>query len=415
MLPSSTLSSFSFLLEASPTPIYRRITDAYQQTFTQQGYAVTYFEPHQYTDLANAVAAFRELLQAQVATHLLLFDNSQIPLLVHPDGHFLLEEFAGHLVFLHHDNLANSLVKLGGSQATKVLDLWQRLKHRSSHFCLESTNCLDLQALGMTRCYPIVHGSEFTPLDRPPTYDYDVSFVGHVLPSIELIFPEFEPLPYSHRLAQSLWSRLVRLDHACDRDAIAYASQVSHSTNPLFITHKFAYLHALGLLSLPLRGELLKRLNPEFAIAIIGGDPSYLHGSKTQHQLTGQHISYRSATPDYTETATIYHQSKINLNITSTQFDHAVNNRVVDVAAIGGFILTDWKSDLPRLTQVSEAISYRSLEELNDKIAYYLERPTERQEIADQLHQDLQASCTYDRVIEDLIETLLPPQISDGS
>lgn len=405
--------SLSFLLEASPTPIYRRMTDAYQQTLTRQGYAVTYFKPHQCPDLATAIAAFRELLQAQEVTHLLLFDNSQIPLLVHPDGHFILEEFAGHLVFLHHDNLANSLVKLGGAQAARILDLWQRIKHRSSHFCLEYTNCLDLQALGISRCYPIGHGSEFAYVRESPDYHYEISFVGHVLPSVELVFPEFEPLPYSHRLAQSFWSRLVRLDHACDRDALTYASQICDPADPLFITHKFAYLHALGLLSTSFRGELLKRLHPEFAIAIIGGDPSYLHGSSTQHQLTGQNISYQSATPDYTETATIYHCSKINLNITSTQFDTAVNNRVVDVAAIGGFILTDWKSDLPRFTQVSEAISYRSIEELNDKIAYYLDRPSERQEIADQLHQDLQITCTYDRVIDELIKKLSAPQPSD--
>ena len=89
--------------------------------------------------------------------------------------------------------------------------------------------------------------------------------------------------------------------------------------------------------------------------------------------------------------AAIYRSSLISLNITALQFDQAVSNRVLDVAAAGGFPLTDWKGELGALTGVAEAISYRSLEELRHKMDYYghLDHRAERLEIATALQREV--------------------------
>ena len=79
------------------------------------------------------------------------------------------------------------------------------------------------------------------------------------------------------------------------------------------------------------------------------------------------------------------------------QFDQAVSNRILDVAAAGGFPLTDWKDELGAITAVAEAISYRSLEELRHKIDYYChpDHRAERLEIATTLQREVRERGDY--------------------
>ena len=74
-----------------------------------------------------------------------------------------------------------------------------------------------------------------------------------------------------------------------------------------------------------------------------------------------------------------YRETAININQTSLQMRDAVNQRVFDCPAAGGFLLTDNQPDLHEHFDVgAEAITYESLPELADKIGYYRERPEER-------------------------------------
>ena len=68
----------------------------------------------------------------------------------------------------------------------------------------------------------------------------------------------------------------------------------------------------------------------------------------------------------------IFAASKINLNISSAQLETAVNLRVFDVPACGGFLLNDWKEDLANLfDEQNELVIYHSKEELLDKIDFF--------------------------------------------
>lgn len=147
-------------------------------------------------------------------------------------------------------------------------------------------------------------------------------------------------------------------------------------------------------------------MDSNFNLAIVGGDPGYLSGLSAERKIESETITYYPPVVEYASTQNLYANCKINLNITSIQFDDAVVNRVIDVASVGGFILTDWKPDLCKLTSVSEQISYRSIEELNRKIIYYLTHEQERLAIAAQLHQDIREKCSYDNIIAALINRI---------
>ena len=94
----------------------------------------------------------------------------------------------------------------------------------------------------------------------------------------------------------------------------------------------------------------------DFDVDVIGGDASYLDNLTGTRQL--EHPGVHLHAPNHKDTNRIYAESKININITSIQFDSAIVNRVIDIAAVGGFVLTDWKEDLKEITSVYELISY---------------------------------------------------------
>ncbi|MCK5074896.1 MAG: glycosyltransferase family 1 protein, partial [Calditrichia bacterium] len=56
--------------------------------------------------------------------------------------------------------------------------------------------------------------------------------------------------------------------------------------------------------------------------------------------------------------------------------------RVFDVPAAGGFVLTDWKESLTDLFDVeNELATFKSIEEMNDKISFYYNNPDLRKKI----------------------------------
>jgi SAM-dependent methyltransferase len=176
-----------------------------------------------------------------------------------------------------------------------------------------------------------------------------------------------------------------------------------------FLGQKFFYISALNLVSPCFRGELFTRLMTRLTnldLDIFGGEPGYLHGYSSNKIIENKHVKYHPSNDNYLEAQYIYASSKINLNITSLQFDDAVVNRVIDVGAVGGFILTDWKPALQKLTSVHKEISYRTIDELSSKINYYLSHEEERLIVAEKLHQDISSQCTYSHLIKDIISKI---------
>ena len=83
------------------------------------------------------------------------------------------------------------------------------------------------------------------------------------------------------------------------------------------------------------------------------------------------------------EIVKIYQASKININVTKLMLKTAVNQRVFDVPACGGFLLTDYRGDLETLFQLDkEMVCYRGLDDLKQKVRYFLENPCERNDIS---------------------------------
>lgn len=84
-----------------------------------------------------------------------------------------------------------------------------------------------------------------------------------------------------------------------------------------------------------------------------------------------------------TEMPLIFHKSKINLNTTSKPIRTGLPQRIWDILGSGGFVLSNYQSEIPEILKVGEHLElYGSLEELKDKCEYYLSHEKERKEIA---------------------------------
>jgi len=120
-------------------------------------------------------------------------------------------------------------------------------------------------------------------------------------------------------------------------------------------------------------------------------------------------------TVDYGEKLSqVYEQSAINLNATSLQMQTAVNQRVFDVPASGGFILTDAQEDaLLHFEHGKELVTYQSPEELKDKVDYYLNNETCRLKIIEAGHRRVLASHTYKHRLVELVKHMRKRYASD--
>ena len=85
----------------------------------------------------------------------------------------------------------------------------------------------------------------------------------------------------------------------------------------------------------------------------------------------------------YEDISKVYYNSKININITLHSIETGIPQRVFDVMAAGGFMLSNYQEELEELFVPGEDIVlYHNLEELEEKVEYYLTHEEERKRIA---------------------------------
>ncbi|HTY21340.1 MAG TPA: glycosyltransferase, partial [Geobacteraceae bacterium] len=109
----------------------------------------------------------------------------------------------------------------------------------------------------------------------------------------------------------------------------------------------------------------------------------------------------------FTELPEVYCGTSVNINCTSMQMKTAVNQRVFDVPACGGFLLSDYQDDMDRFFEVGkEAICYRTSDEAVSLAGYYLGNESERLRIAEAARRRVLSEHTYERRMAALVETM---------
>jgi len=123
------------------------------------------------------------------------------------------------------------------------------------------------------------------------------------------------------------------------------------------------------------------------------------------------------------EKAKAYSTAKILLNTMFYAEIEGVNCTLFEAAGCGAFQIADWKPSLPELFEPErEIVTFRTHQELKDKVDYYLAHPEERREIADRAHARAHREHTYEARLNKMFEILgisttasLLPQMSAQS
>jgi len=387
------------IIEGSRTPIYRRIISGLAQALVKKHYQAIILDADKESPL-EFVRRINDLNPGLVVVSnmfgLLSTYNPE-------EKKYIYELLTPPVVFVHYDNVLGPINDW--DEIERRLNAFISMSGKSSHFCIENNNISDFQTLSIPAAHKIFHATEFDLIDNKGKYRYDISFVGHLMPEsifMDSIDPENLLL---ERVLAAYWKRRERLDYRIEEDAISFADLSVPSMKPVvdWLTAKQIYRARINGTSLYLRGSIISDIADNFNVDVIGGDPSYINNRASMRQLEHARVHLHTPNRDHEGTDRIYAESKININITSIQFDYAIVNRVLDVAAAGGFLLTDWKDELREITSVHELISYRSVDELKSKIDYYLTHDEERLEIAAQLHHDVKQKRTYDLATETIM------------
>ncbi len=108
-----------------------------------------------------------------------------------------------------------------------------------------------------------------------------------------------------------------------------------------------------------------------------------------------------------TEMPKVFQASRINLNMTMRPIETGLSQRIWDVLACGGFLLTNYQAEIPEYFEVGKDLeTYESMEELEEKVQYYLTHEEERMEIAINGYEKTAASHTYEMRLAQMIKML---------
>lgn len=104
------------------------------------------------------------------------------------------------------------------------------------------------------------------------------------------------------------------------------------------------------------------------------------------------------------EMPVIFHNSKINLNITSKSIRSGVPLRIFDILGCEGFALSNFQPELLELFDPGrDLVLYENMEDLLDKCNYFLSHESERKEIAHNGFQKVLANHTYHIRLEQML------------
>ena len=117
--------------------------------------------------------------------------------------------------------------------------------------------------------------------------------------------------------------------------------------------------------------------------------------------------NYRGLAKSTTEMPKIFHLSKINLNFTSKPIRTGLPLRLWDILGAGGFVLTNFQSEIPEYFEVGKDLDiYASEEELMEKIQYYLEHEKERQAIAESGYRKAKEQYSLELRVKQILKTV---------
>lgn len=145
------------------------------------------------------------------------------------------------------------------------------------------------------------------------------------------------------------------------------------------------------------RLRLLQSLSAHFSVDLYtGSDTSSLPD-----------VHNKGLARTYMDMPKIFRLSKINLNMTAKSIKSALPLRIWDILACGGFLLTNFQSEIPEYFEIGTDLeTYASEEELLEKCQYYLTHEDERKQIAENGYRKVKEFHSLEQRLAEMMDLL---------
>ena len=144
------------------------------------------------------------------------------------------------------------------------------------------------------------------------------------------------------------------------------------------------------------RIRLLSAVSARFLLKLFTKDPlAAIEGAKNLGP-----VDY------YMEMPYVFHDSKINLNISLRSIQSGIPLRCMDIMSCGGFLLTNFQNDfLMHFTPDEDFVYYEDEQDLLHKIDYYLSHEEHRKTIAENGYQKTCAEYSFPVILSAIFDT----------
>ena len=259
-------------------------------------------------------------------------------------------------------------------------------------------------AVPLSKRISVIHQADS---QRKKCFSSDISFVGSLYsekcPYRELTAPPEHLKGYLNGIieAQLLVYGYYFIDDLLSEEVIAeFKKQIPHfpvlpyaskQTDRAYVSQYYIGSQITALE----RERMLSALSESFSVDLYSGS-----STKALPKIHAKGLAKTE-----TEMPLIFHESKINLNMTAKSIRSALPLRIWDILGSGGFCLSNFQAEIPEYFVIGEELeTYSSKEELIDKCHYYLEHEARRREIARNGFEKVRQFHTYEIRLSQLME-----------
>jgi spore maturation protein CgeB len=130
-------------------------------------------------------------------------------------------------------------------------------------------------------------------------------------------------------------------------------------------------------------------------------------GSDDWQKMQWSKNKYNGPASLYEDTAQIYQESKINLNIQRIYAQDGLSDRVFNIMMAGGFLLADRNESITELFEEEKHMAlFSNRDEMNEKINFYLTNDSARKKIEEAGQKEVLAHHSCLNRIEHIIKRI---------
>lgn len=288
-----------------------------------------------------------------------------------------------------------------------ILNLYGGPKSDLSYiFVWDPTYVPEVKALGFNQVYTLPLGTDPETFYPQPIADLSrwrarVAFVGNSM--IQPLAKKLERLPSAPEFVE-LFQRLLD----------AYQAQPHRRLDLLLEEGGLAQHPLIQQMSISERTDLeagviwaaTRDYRLECVRQLAPFHPT-IYGDSGWQELLGASFRLGPIVNYYDDLPAIYGATAINFNATSRQMKAAVNQRVFDVPAAGGFLLTDFKEQLAEVLEPGkESVCYHHPGEIPDLVRFYLNHPEARKQIIERGRARVLGEHTYRHRLQEMLAVL---------